>query len=36
MNISFFLTPKAQVSYLFEDCSVRQALDDMMALPQSP
>lgn len=30
MNISFFLTPKAQVSYLFEDCSVRQALDDMM------
>lgn len=30
MNISFFLTPKAEVSYLCENCSVRQALDDMM------
>ncbi len=30
MNISFFLKPKAEVSYLTEDCPVRQALRDMM------
>nr|WP_297275327.1 CBS domain-containing protein [uncultured Agathobaculum sp.] len=30
MNISFFLKPKAEVSYLSADCPVRQALDDMM------
>ena len=30
MNISFFLKPKIEVSYLFDDCPVRQALDDMM------
>ena len=30
MNISFFLKPKAEVSYLTEDCLVRQALYDMM------
>ncbi|MDO4271054.1 MAG: CBS domain-containing protein [Eubacteriales bacterium] len=30
MNISFFLKPKVEVSYLFDDCPVRQALDDMM------
>lgn len=30
MNISFFLKPKVDVSYLVDDCPVRQALDDMM------
>lgn len=30
MNISFFLKPKAEVSYLFDDCPVMQAMDDMM------
>lgn len=30
MNISFFLKPKAEVSYLSADCSVRQALDNIM------
>ena len=30
MNISFFLKPKGEVSYLFEDRPVRAALDDMM------
>lgn len=30
MNISFFLKPKAEISYLTEDCPVRQALYDMM------
>ena len=30
MNISFFLKPKAEDSYLTDDCPVRQALDDMM------
>ena len=30
MNISFFLKPKVDVSYLADDCPVRQALDDMM------
>lgn len=30
MNISFFLKPKGEVSYLFEDCTVRQAMTDML------
>ena len=30
MNISFFLKPKLEVSYLLDDCPVRQALDDML------
>ncbi len=30
MNISFFLKPKIEVSYLYEDCPARQALSDMM------
>ena len=30
MNISFFLKPNVDVSYLVDDCPVRQALDDMM------
>ena len=30
MNISFFLKPKIEVSYLLDDCPVRQALDDML------
>ena len=30
MNISFFLKPKIEVSYLYSDCPVRQAMDDMM------
>lgn len=30
MNISFFLKPKVEVSYLFDDCPVRQAIDDMI------
>lgn len=30
MNISFFLKPKVEVSYLYDDCPVRQALDDML------
>ena len=30
MNISFFLKPKVDVSYLVDDCPVRHALDDMM------
>ena len=30
MNISFFLKPKPEVSYLLDDCPVRQALDDML------
>lgn len=30
MNISFFLKPKIEVSYLPDDCPVRQALDDML------
>ena len=30
MNISFFLQPKIEVSYLLDDCPVRQALDDML------
>ena len=27
MNISFFLKPKVDVSYLVDDCPVRQALE---------
>ena len=30
MNISFFLILKLEVSYLLDDCPVRQALDDML------
>ena len=30
MNISFFLIFKLEVSYLLDDCPVRQALDDML------
>ncbi|MDY3618732.1 CBS domain-containing protein [Agathobaculum sp.] len=30
MNISFFLKPKVEVSYLYDDCPVRKALDDML------
>ena len=30
MNISFFIKPKLEVSYLLDDCPVRQALDDML------
>ncbi len=30
MNISFFLTPKSQVTYLYNDCPVRQAMKDMV------
>lgn len=29
MNIAFFLLPKAQVAYLFEDFTIRQALEKM-------
>jgi len=29
MNIAFFLLPKSQVAYLYEDCSFRQALERM-------
>ena len=30
MNISYFLRPKVTVTYLTDDCPVRQALDDML------
>ena len=30
MNISYFLKPKGEVSYLLDDLPVRQALDDML------
>ena len=30
MNISYFLKPKIEVSYLLDDLPVRQALDDML------
>ena len=30
MNISFFLKPKIDVSYILDDCPVQQALDDML------
>nr|WP_297171623.1 CBS domain-containing protein [uncultured Agathobaculum sp.] len=30
MNISFFLKPKIEVSYLYDDCPVRRALEDLM------
>ncbi|MGI6181376.1 MAG: CBS domain-containing protein [Agathobaculum sp.] len=30
MNISFFLKPKVEVKYLQDDCSVQQALADML------
>lgn len=29
MNIAFFLTPKNQVAYLFDDCSIRKGLSIM-------
>ena len=29
MNILFFLTPKSEVAYLYEDYSLRQALEKM-------
>lgn len=31
MNISFFLKPKSEVSYLYDDCPVQQAIDDMVS-----
>lgn len=30
MNISFFLKPKSEVFYLFDDCSVEQAIMEML------
>ena len=30
MNISFFLKPKVEVSYLTENCPVQKAIDDML------
>lgn len=30
MNISFFLKPKIELSYVFEDSPVKQALDEMI------
>lgn len=30
MNISFFLKPKNEVIYLYEDTSVREAIDEML------
>ncbi len=30
MNISFFLKPKFEVFYLYDDCPVRQAIRDML------
>ena len=30
MNISFFLKPKVEVSYLTESCPVQKAIDDML------
>ncbi len=30
MNISFFLKPKSQVSYLYDDCPALQAMKDMV------
>ncbi len=29
MNILFFLTPKSELAYLYEDCTVRQALEKL-------
>lgn len=29
MNVLFFLTPKSEVAYLYEDYSLRQALEKM-------
>lgn len=29
MNILFFLKPKSEVAYLYDDCSLRQALEKM-------
>ena len=29
MNIAFFLTPKAMISYLYDDCTVRQGLEKL-------
>ena len=29
MNILFFLTPKSEVAHIYEDDTVRQALDKM-------
>ena len=29
MNILFFLTPKSEVAYLYEDYTIRQALEKM-------
>ena len=29
MNILFFITPKSEVAYLYEDYSLRQALEKM-------
>lgn len=29
MNILFFLTPKQEVDFLYEDCTVRQAMEKM-------
>ncbi len=30
MNISFFLKPKSEVTYIYDDCPVMQAMNDMM------
>ncbi len=30
MNISFFLKPKSEVTYLYDDCPVRQAMNYMV------
>ena len=29
MNVLFFITPKSEVAYLYEDYSLRQALEKM-------
>ena len=29
MNILFFLTPKSEVSFIYDDCTLRQALETM-------
>ena len=30
MNISFFIKPKIEVSYLYDDIPVRQAMNEML------
>ena len=36
MNISFFLKPKVEVSYLTENCPVQKAIDDMLRSGTAP